>query len=542
MLIRRIAFSALAAATTLAVLLLAVMCLAPGGWSVMKLLMLLCFAVIAPWLGVCVGNTVPGLVLLLTARDPARFVLPITGEIDGPIIGRTAVLVTIRNEDIARLLPPLQRLRDRLDPALFTLCLLSDTQDPALARAEAHAAAADPALRYRRRAENSGFKAGNVMEFLDHHADDFDYAVMLDADSEMSAEAVCRLVRILEADSRMGIVQHLVVGRPAPSAFPRLFQFGMRAGMRIWAVGQGWWQGDQGPYWGHNAAFRIAPFRTHARLAPLPNGQTILSHDQVEAALLCGAGWKVCVWPVEAGSMEANPPALPEFLHRDSRWLAGNLQYIHLIGLPGFRPMGRFQLAQAMLMFAGAPCYAALPVLAAAELALNGLAAPAGPVAALMAALLLTLYCPKLAGYTQVVLQPDEARRYGGRRRFALGAALEVIFMLLLDGLSQPSKSFAMIRLACGARAGWLPQNRADRGVNWGEAARLFWAHTLLGLATTLVLAAVSPIAALTALPWTAGPLLAIPFCVLTSQPALSRLLQRQQIAATPEELSPSSQ
>ena len=138
----------------------------------------------------------------------------------------------------------------------------------------------------------------------------------------------------------------------------------MRAGMRVWATGQAWWQGDEGPYWGHNAILRIAPFREHARLGKLPDGSFILSHDQIEAARLCAAGWGVCIWADEAGSLEANPPALPEFLHRDARWLAGNLQYRYLIGAPGLRPMGRWQLVQAILLFAGAPLYTAMLALA----------------------------------------------------------------------------------------------------------------------------------------------------------------------------------
>ena len=59
--------------------------------------------------------------------------------------------------------------------------VLSDTQDPGAAAQEEAAVAAfraadrDPEqIRYRRRAENTGFKAGNVMEFLDHHAQGID--------------------------------------------------------------------------------------------------------------------------------------------------------------------------------------------------------------------------------------------------------------------------------------------------------------------------------------------------------------------------------
>ena len=127
--------------------------------------------------------------------------------------------------------------------------------------------------------------------------------------------------------------------------------------MRTWATGQAWWQGDEGPYWGHNAVVRIAPFRAHCRLPALPGGRHILSHDQVEAAVLRGAGWGVRVLPDEDGSWEANPPALPEFLRRELRWLAGNMQYRHLLRLPDLRAMGRWQLVQAILLFVGAPLY-----------------------------------------------------------------------------------------------------------------------------------------------------------------------------------------
>src|SRR3712207_1969305 len=128
----------------------------------------------------------------------------------------------------------------------------------------------------------------------------------LDADSEMSAEAALRLVACMEADRRLGIVQQLIAGRPATAAFPRLFQFGMRAGMRTWATGQAWWQGPEGPYWGHNAIVRIAPFREHCRLGTLPDGSPVLSHDQVEAERPDPAGRDV-PWPPKAGGRLEGP-------------------------------------------------------------------------------------------------------------------------------------------------------------------------------------------------------------------------------------------
>jgi membrane glycosyltransferase len=270
----------------------------------------------------------------------------------------------------------------------------------------------------------------------------------------------------------------------------------------------------------------------------LPGGGAILSHDQVEAAQLRAAGFGVWLWADESGSHEANPPALPEFLRRDARWLSGNLQYRHVLFRPGLRPMGRLQLALAMLLFSGAPLYVAMLALTAVSVAIGGGdGVPASRLAALAPAWALTLYAPKLLGYIQVLLTPAERARYGGGAKFAFGAVCEVVFTLLLDAPAQLSKTLALARLARGRRADWPAQNRAARGVAWGEAARLFWPHTLFGLAVFATLASGSWGAVLWALPFAGGLLVAIPFCVLTADPRIANFLRRKGIAAIPEEL-----
>src|SRR6266852_4381651 len=96
---------------------------------------------------------------------------------------------------------------------------------------------------------------------------------------------------------RLGILQSLVVGLPSTSAFARLFQFGMRLSMRSYTIGSAWWQGDCGPYWGHNAVLRLAPFVAHCQLPVLPEdgpfGGHVLSHDQIEATLMRRGGYEV---------------------------------------------------------------------------------------------------------------------------------------------------------------------------------------------------------------------------------------------------------
>ncbi len=542
MVLRRLAFLAIVMAAMAVLLALMLRVLTPGGWTVVKALILLCFLGVLPWLGLCVANAVTGFALLMLSDDPPRAVLPVAGDIEtGDITARTALAMTVRHEDPAVFLPPLQRLIAALAPLgdRFTAFVLSDSQNPTLVAREEAAVRAVPGLIYRRRADNSGFKAGNVMAFLDQDGRAFEFCLPLDADSQMSAEAVLRLVRILQADPTMGLVQHLTVGAPAEAAFPRLFQFGMRAGMRVWATGQAWWQGREGPYWGHNAIFRIDAFRTHARLETLPDGSPILSHDQVEAARLAGAGWGVAVWAGEEGSLEANPPALPEFLARDARWSAGNLQYRHLLAAPGFRPLGRWQLVQAILLFATAPLYPLLLVLATANAWTAGADVPRGALVTLVLAWMLSIYSPKLLGTAEVLLSARKRARYGGLVWFALGALCEFGFTLLLDAIAQPSKAWAMLRTLVGARTGWAAQNRSGRGVDWREAARGFWPHTLFGLAIFAALACVSLWDVVLALPFAGGLLVAIPFCVASADPAISRALRLRRLAGTPEEWTP---
>ncbi len=511
--------------------------LAPGGWTVAKTLMLISCWGAAPWVGFCFANGVVGFCLRLNRPavppdDPWPLNMP-----------RVAIAVTVRDEDFTRVLPPLRRLLDGIDLSGkghdFALFVLSDSRDPAgeAAAVIAFARGDTARIHYRHRADNTGFKAGNIFDFLDHHAEGFTLMLVLDADSEMTANAVRRLVGAMAADPTLGIVQHLTVGLPASSAFPRLFQFGMRAGMRTWASSLSWWQGDSCVYWGHNALIRIAPFRAHARLPLLPDGAPILSHDQVEAAILRGAGWGVRLLAEEDGSYEANPPALPEFMRRELRWMAGNFEYRHLLALPGLNPMGRWQLIQAILLFGCTPFYLVF-LLAAAWAAATDHHSPFPFGWALTATCLWAggLYAPKLLGYLEILISPKKRITYGGARYVAIGAMLEFAFTLLLDAINTWAKSLATARIVFGFRASWLPQNRGDRGVSWSEATRLLWPQTLLGILVFAGFAMSGLTAVIWAVPFAAGLMLAIPFCVITANPAVGLWLRRHHVASVPEE------
>ena len=555
---RRLVFAALNFATISGLLWLAGLALAPGGFSPVDWVLLALFAVTLPWTVVGFWNAAIGLCLMRCSHDPVAAVFPgAAREREEPIAASTAILVCIRNEAPERIFrglePMLAGLAGLSAAARFHLYVLSDSDDPAIAAAEEEGFGALArswrrriALTYRRRGRNLGFKAGNIREFCDQWGAAHEFAITLDADSVMTPEGILRLVRIMQANPRLGILQSLVVGMPSTSAFARLFQFGMRLGMRSYTIGSAWWQGDCGPYWGHNAILRLEPFIAHCRLPVLPQkgrlGGCILSHDQIEAALMRRAGYEVRVLPDETLGWEQNPPTLLEFIRRDLRWCQGNMQYWRLLRLPGLRPVSRFQLALALLMFVGSPAWIFLLLIGAADVALSGnptavLRADAG--SALLGILLAMWFAPKIATAIDVLARPELCRAFGGAMRFVASVLMETAFFLLLAPILWFCHTLFLAGLVRGRAIGWGRQAREDHAVPLRLAARNLWPPTLAGAGTLALLALTVPAAVPYACLVAAGLALAIPFAVLTAAPALGRTLMRLKLAQLPEETDP---
>jgi membrane glycosyltransferase len=552
---RRVLFSVLVAVTTVVALGLAVVALSPGGLSAVDLLLLALYAIALPWLVIGFSISVIGFCVLQFARDPLAAIFPAAAGIRGdePITAMTAILICIRNEAPERVIRNLSPLLTGLAAAgvggRFHVFVLSDTGDPALAAIEeerfgtfASVWQDRVAVTYRRRRANTEFKAGNIRDFCRQWGADYEFALTLDADSFMTADAVLRLVRIMQDDPRLGIVQSLVVGLPSTSAFARLFQFGMRLGMRSYTIGSAWWQADCGPYWGHNALLRLAPFIAHCRLPDLPAGSVlgghILSHDQIEAVLMRRAGYHVRVLPVEYQSWEENPAALLEFIRRDLRWCHGNLQYFHLLGLPGILPVSRYQLVFAILMFVGSPAWIGLLVAGTLAFAWYPPADLIRPDAG-MAVLVLTLVMwlsPKLATFVNVLSRPAERRSFGGTPRFLASAACETVFSLLLAPIMWFGHTLFLARLPFTRTLGWSSQMRDDHAVPLGLACRALWPYAAVGVGSIAVLAASNAAAIPYALLLAAGLALSIPLAVITALPAVGAALMRYGIGRLPEE------
>jgi membrane glycosyltransferase len=527
-----------------------------GGWTLVDAALFACFLAATPWTVLGFWNAVIGLGLLHGRPDGMEQVAPFlaAARADEPIRLRTAVLMTLRNEDPARAFARLRTVKTSIEEtgegARFAYFILSDTSSPEVAAAEEAAAAAwrrevaDPErIVYRRRSDNAGYKAGNVRDFCERWGRDFDLMLPLDADSLMAGDAIVRLVRVMQAHPRIGILQSLVVGTPSRSAFARIFQFGMRHGMRAYTMGSAWWIGECGPFWGHNAIVRIAPFAEHCRLPVLPGGPPlgghVMSHDQVEATLMRRAGYEVRILPEEGGSWEDNPPTLLEFSRRDLRWCQGNMQYLKLLGLPGLKPMSRFQLAWAILMFLGVPAMTLMIALAPMKF-FDGedlTTFPGGLAIAVYVTFLLMYLSPKLAGLADILLTNGGARRYGGVARFLAGAVIEVVFSFLLGAVTTFRITIFMIGLLFGRSVVWNGQARDAHGITWTTAITGLWPSFVFGCLVCGALAWLSPTVLLWSLPLTFGYLVAFPFAVATASPSLGAAMARMGLCAIPEEL-----
>lgn len=560
---RRMWFGTLVALTMLAMTGLMMLTLSRGGFDPIELALISCFLITLPWMAVGFWNAVIGLIIMRASSDPAQAVYPHAAgpAEDDPITQSTAILMCIRNEDAVKVARNLgvmiEGLVDTGWSKRFHVYILSDsswddsveTERRTFARLRGRWQGIVP-VTYRLREDNTGFKAGNIDDFCRRWGDRHDFALVLDADSLMSGASILRMVRTMQRNERLGILQSLVVGMPTVSTFARIFQFGMRLGMRSYTLGSAWWQADCGPYWGHNALIRLKPFIEHCRLPVLPGGPPlggeILSHDQVEAVLMRRAGYEVRVLPEEGGSWEENPPTLVEYIRRDLRWCQGNMQYFRLLAMPGLRPVSRIQLALAILMYLGSPAWVVFMTLSAAG---AGLAADPSEMfhaevgLVLFACIMTMVFAPKLATVIEVLASPRARRAFGGSSSILLSTLGEAIVSALLAPVLALAHTRFLLGLPFGRATVWSAQRRSTHEVSFREALKRLWPQTLFGasLVTWLLLAA--PFALLGFLPFLLGTLLAIPLAMLSSWRGPGFLLAtRGGLWRTPDDTAPAAE
>lgn len=560
--VRRVIFFVLSLGTALLMLVLVHQTLAVTIPTIIRIIILGLFALTLPWMVVGFWNAIIGLLICQCVKDPITFILPKSMQLRDtlPITSSTAILLCIRNESPARLLRNLQAMlediaQDQLG-SFFHVFVLSDTNEVSIAEEERASFeemrknwSPQIQITYRCREDNTGFKAGNIADFCQRWGKDHDFALVLDADSFMASSAITRLVRMMQANPRLGILQGLVIGLPSTSPFTRLFQYGMRLGMRSYTMGSAWWQADCGPYWGHNALIRLRPFMEFCDLPVLKNSSgvpsSILSHDLIEAVLMRRAGYEVRIYPQEDLSWEENPATLTEYIRRDLRWCEGNLQYRNLLTLPNLRPVNRYQLVLAIAMFLGSPAWIILIFFCTIAISLS--ITPAALVnidyfSSLLIVTLIMWYLPKIAGAINVLLQTSKSKLFGGRWRFCINLILEMVFSLLMTPITWLNHTIFILSLAFEKKGGWSGQSRDDHSISVAHAVNQFWPHTILGLGLSSLLYFNHPDALPYGILFFGGLLFSIPLVVITSQPWLGRLMIRYRLLSLPEEIIPAKE
>jgi membrane glycosyltransferase len=214
------------------------------------------------------------------------------------------------------------------------------------------------------------------------------------------------------------------------------------------------------------------------------------------------------------------------------------MQYWPLVGTPGLKPMSRFQLAWAILMFLGTPAWTLFIALGAIKPFMADAAGfPAASAIALYVTFLLMYLSPKIAGFVDILASSSESARYGGRLKFIAGAVIELIFAFLLGAVSTFRVTIFMVGLLFGKTVSWNGQARDAQRLPWDTAFQGMWPQLAFG-AVVMTLAFIgSPTLFWWGLIMTAGYILGIPFGVFLADPGLGRTMAKLRLCAIPEEI-----
>ena len=538
------------------------------GWSPTRFVLLALFTVLFLMASIGCMHAVYGFFLRRFGRQPnAQF-----GDYQSRSIEdtSTALVFPIFNEDAVRVFEGVRAVHDSLkrtgDLARFDFFILSDSTNPdkwideerrwfALARD----LGALGRIHYRRRLLNEGKKSGNIRDFLRTWGRRYRYFVVFDADSVMSGSTIVDLVKIMETNPGIGLLQSIPVLVNARSLFARMQQFANRLYGPLFTEGLNYWSQDGGNYWGHNAIIRVEPFMQFCDLPKLPGakpfGGQILSHDFVEAALLRKENWQVWMAPDLAGSYEEGPPAIIENAQRDRRWCQGNLQHFLVLFARGLPGGSRMHLVFGILGYLAGPLWLATLSISTYLLwdreqsglseVVVGAFTPiirldrTGHALLVFGLVMAVLFLPKLLSLLDLAFDAPRRRAFGGLGAATVGAISETLFSTLHAPLQMLFHSKFVVAALFGATVHWTTQTRGGDGTDWATAARQHAGHTVLGLGWGSFVWWLDPGSFWWFVPVLLGMAFSIPLSVLTSRESLGQRLRRAGLFLTPEETGP---
>ncbi len=538
--LRRWLFLFLCLFSTVAAVLKLLAILQAGGLSAGEGFFLFLFAVLFGWIAISFWLALFGVV----ARLERMRLLPFTPQPRNPE-SRTAVLMPVYNEDVARVFSGVRAIYDSVRDAGesgFDFYILSDSTDPAHWIAEEVAweklrrsLPSEARIFYRHRHRNLGRKSGNIQDFCENWGTLYDYMVVLDADSLMTGETLGTLKRLMDANPRAGLIQVPagLVGRH--SLFARLLQFASSVYGPTFSAGLATLQGPDGNYWGHNAIIRVRAFMQHGGLPRLsgkpPFGGEIMSHDFVEAAFLRRAGWEVWMAPELGGSYEEPPPSVYDYLKRDRRWAQGNLQHARVLIAQGIPLPSRLHMVMGVMSYLSSPLWLLMLVVSALSLVPYGAAQDLADHAALVqlvVATLILLYAPKLLAMGVALSDSATVKAHGGAGALIRSVFWELIFATLFAPVVMLAHSWYVFSLLMGISTGWGSQVRDDRALPLWFVIRHYWVPTVLGMGCSFLLWRFAPGELVWYAPLLLGLLLTIPLVRLTSSLRLGEMARRR--------------
>ncbi|RPI43135.1 MAG: glucans biosynthesis glucosyltransferase MdoH, partial [Betaproteobacteria bacterium] len=537
------------------------------GRQPLEIAILILFALLFGWVSAGFWTAIAGFVVLLFGKD--RYAISARASGCEPIdpAGRTAVVMPICNEDVARVFAGLRATYESLDRSgnlrHFDFFVLSDTGDADVRVAEQRAwlamcreVAGFGRVFYRWRRHRIKRKSGNVADFCRRWGKNYRYMVVLDADSVMTGECLARLVRMMEAEPSAGIIQTIPRAAGRDTMHARIQQFAANVYGPLFAAGLHFWQLGESHYWGHNAIIRVEPFMRYCALRRLPGrgvlSGEILSHDFVEAALMRRAGWGVWIAYDVPGSYEEMPPNLIDEIKRDRRWCQGNLMNFRLVAMEGVHSVHRAVFMTGVMAYASSPLWFLALMLSTALLAVHTLAEPVYFVQpyqlfplwpewrperaiALFSTTLSLLFLPKLL--SMVIVLRTGARSYGGTPRLALSVLGEMLVSTLLAPIRMLFHTQFVTATLAGHSVQWKSPPREDAETSWSEAVQRHGWQTLVGLLWIGGVYSLNPAHVWWLLPVAGAMSLAIPLSVYLSRASFGRALRRAGLFLVPEEL-----
>lgn len=531
-----------------------------GGFQPAEIALLVLVAFSGFWIALSVSTGTIG--MLRAKQAPELAPLSPAAALD------VALLVPVYNECPRSVFKRLRAMQSELahDPTRhrFAFFVLSDTRDEAVAVAEwrefRHLARRSPdrlPLFYRRRADNTERKTGNIRDWIENWGAAWDAFVTLDADSLMSAESLVALADEMAVRSDVGLIQTVPRLIGARTLFGRVQQFASNVYGDVLAHGLERWCGAEGNYWGHNAIIRTEAFAGSAGLPRLSGGGalsgTIKSHDFVEAALLRRAGWGVVLRPSLCESYEEAPQTIVDYVLRDRRWCQGNLQHLRLLGARGLAATSRFHMLQGAMAYVASLVWFFLLILftlmgKSEEETVFRYFTDDNPLfpqwpetdavgrAVVLCFVLGLLLLPKLFALTEKIIADPSLKRFGGPVRFGLSALSEIVLSFFLAPILMVQNVMAIARTVANLDTGWEPQDRKGSRIALQTLVRFHWLETLIG--SLLFAAIVLQVASPWLLPIAASLLLAIPFSWLTARPVAETPFLSV-CMKTPEEIDP---